>query len=1169
MRGFPNFVAILDRRPSATFLSSTLMIAVLFLSGCSGLVQGSSSGGGTPLAISNVAVASATLTGASVTWQTNVPANSLVEYGLSASYGSITALDTTMVTSHGEPLANLKPGTLYHYRVHSTDASNGSAVSGDLTFTTLADTTPPTVSVTSPTANATISGTVSLAASATDDVAVAGVQFKVDNANTGPLINVAPFTYMLNTTTFSDGNHIITALATDTSGNSASSSGVAIKIINSVLAPSITSLNPTSGVVGTSVTIAGANFGASQGTSTVKFNGTTATPTSWSATSITALVPAGATTGNVVITVGGVASNGVSFTVSVPGPSIASLNPTSGVVGASVTVTGANFGATQGASTLTFSGTTAAPTSWSATSIVAPVPAGATTGNVVVTVGGLASNGINFAVGVTGPSIANLNPTSGMVGATVTIAGANFGATQGTSTVKFNGAVATPTSWSATSLVVSVPAAATTGNVVVTVGGIASNGMSFTVTTVSAPSITSLNPTSAVAGMSVTIAGANFGATQGTSTLTFNGTAATPTSWSATSIVAPVPAGATTGNVVVTVGGVASNGVAFTITTPAPSITSLNPTTGPVATSVTITGGNFGASQGTSTVSFNGTAATPSSWSATSIAVPVPSGATTGNVVVTVGGMASNGVTFTVTTPGPSITSLNPTSGAVGTSVTITGANFGASQGTSTVTFNGTVAAPTSWSATSLVAPVPPGATTGNVVVTVGGVVSNGTSFTVTTSGAPKLPIKASANNRYFVDQNNVPWLMVSDTGHHIMNDLAVSGFANYLSNRQSQGFNSTQIFATCAHGNCPSSSAAVDGTLPFTTGNSPSSFDLSTPNNAYWAEVDNLISQANALGMVVVFNPLPIATGDFLVTYQNNGATKCFNFGVYIGTRYKNFPNIIWYTGNDFYSWQTASDLNLLAQFMAGIASVDPNHLDATQLSPSRSYSTQAVPSNATYAANLTGNYVYTYYEVYDEILAAYNSTPTLPVFLGETNYETGNNTGALSSPANAFITRQEMWYAMTSGAMGHTWGNEHVNHFDGSYPGALNTTATTQVKYLTQLYSTLPWWTFVPDSAHVVVTSGFGSYNSNGGNMYNATYATTAWNGSTVAVIYTPVATTLTVNMANFSKPMTASWYDPTTGTSTAIGSFTNSGSQAFPTPSATHSDGTNTHDWVLVLQ
>jgi hypothetical protein len=216
--------------------------------------------------------------------------------------------------------------------------------------------------------------------------------------------------------------------------------------------------------------------------------------------------------------------------------------------------------------------------------------------------------------------------------------------------------------------------------------------------------------------------------------VTFNGTAATPTSWSATSIVAPLPAGATTGNVVVTVGGLASNGMSFTVAVP-PTITSLSPTSGPVATAVTIAGNNFGATKGTSTVTFNGTAATPTSWSATSLVVPVPAGATTGSVIVTVGGLASNATSFTVTVA-PTITSLSPTSGPVATAVTIVGTGFGATQGTSTLTFNGTTATPTSWSATSIVVPVPTGATTGNVVVTVNGLASNAVSFTV----SPRAP---------------------------------------------------------------------------------------------------------------------------------------------------------------------------------------------------------------------------------------------------------------------------------------------------------------------------------------------------------------------------------------------------------------------------------------------
>jgi IPT/TIG domain/Bacterial Ig-like domain (group 2)/Galactose oxidase, central domain len=490
-------------------------------------------------------------------------------------------------------------------------------------------------------------------------------------------------------------------------------------------APSITSLTPTSGAVGASVTIAGSGFGSTQGSSTVKFNGTTATITTWGASSIVAKVPTGATTGNVVVTVSGVASNGKSFTV-LPTPSITSLSPTSGAVGASVTIAGGNFGSTQGTSTVKFNGTTATVTTWGASSIVAAVPSGATTGNVIVNTSGVNTNGISFTV-LAAPSITSLTPTSGAVGASVTIAGSNFGATQGSSTVKFNGASATVTTWSATSIVATVPTGATTGNVVVHASGVDSAGKAFTV--VAAPSITSLSPTSGAVGASVTITGSNFGSTQGSSTVKFNGTTATITSWAAGSIVTKVPTGATTGNVVVHASGVDSNGSSFTVL-PTPSITTLSPTSGAVGAQVTITGTNFGSTQGTSTAKFNGTTAAIISWSATSIVVTVPTGATTGNVVVTVSAVASNGVSFTVVAA-PSITSLAPTSATVGTSVTITGTNFGSSQGNGTVKFNGTSGTPSSWTATSIKVPVPSGATSGNVVVHASGVDSNGSAFMV------------------------------------------------------------------------------------------------------------------------------------------------------------------------------------------------------------------------------------------------------------------------------------------------------------------------------------------------------------------------------------------------------------------------------------------------------
>ena len=92
---------------------------------------------------------------------------------------------------------------------------------------------------------------------------------------------------------------------------------------------------------------------------------------------------------------------------------------------------------------------------------------------------------------------------------------------------------------------------------------------------------------------------------------------------------------------------------------------------------------------------------------------------------------------------------LSPTWGEIDSPVTITGTNFGSTQGSSTVTFNGTAATPTSWSATSIATTVPDGATTGNVVVTVSSVGSNGVNFTVSSGGGSD----SSGVYYYFSDQ--------------------------------------------------------------------------------------------------------------------------------------------------------------------------------------------------------------------------------------------------------------------------------------------------------------------------------------------------------------------------------------------------------------------------------
>ena len=91
--------------------------------------------GSAPPVISDVSAAPSDAS-ASVTWATNEPATSQVEYGTSTAYGSQTAKDSTLVLSHNASLTGLSPNTLYHYRVKSEDGIGNQAVSDDYTFTT-------------------------------------------------------------------------------------------------------------------------------------------------------------------------------------------------------------------------------------------------------------------------------------------------------------------------------------------------------------------------------------------------------------------------------------------------------------------------------------------------------------------------------------------------------------------------------------------------------------------------------------------------------------------------------------------------------------------------------------------------------------------------------------------------------------------------------------------------------------------------------------------------------------------------------------------------------------------------------------------------------------------------------------------------------------------------
>jgi len=430
--------------------------------------------------------------------------------------------------------------------------------------------------------------------------------------------------------------------------------------------PTITNISPSSGITAgtTSITITGTNFGSSQATgSYVGFtlNGVIAVAlsvTSWGNNQIVVVVPSGTPTGSVSVYVqtatgGSSASSTIVVSGSSSGPSISSISPASASQGGSITISGTNFGSSSTASYVMIGSVQAAITSWGDNAIVCTVPLSVSPGsrNVTVTTSaGTSSAYVITVVAASGaPYITSISPTTVNQTSSISITGGNFG-TQGSNYVMVGSVAGTVTYWSSNLITVTISTSMSQGSnvVYVSVGGISSNTSTITIVSSTAPTISSLSPTSVTqgAGSALTIYGTNFGSAGATSYVTIGGYTATITSWGVNTIVVTVPTSVAAGSatVYVIVAGVSTNAAALTVTsTSTPSISGISGTT--AGSTCTISGSGFGSTTGTVTI--GGVAATVTGWGTTAVYCTFPyTCAPTGTLTVT----ASTGTASTTYT---------------------------------------------------------------------------------------------------------------------------------------------------------------------------------------------------------------------------------------------------------------------------------------------------------------------------------------------------------------------------------------------------------------------------------------------------------------------------------------------------------------------------------------
>jgi hypothetical protein len=420
-----------------------------------------------------------------------------------------------------------------------------------------------------------------------------------------------------------------------------------------------------------------------------------------------------------------------------------------------------------------------------------------------------------------------------------------------------------------------------------------------------------------------------------------------------------------------------------------------------------------------------------------------------------------------------------------------------------------------------------------------------------------------SGNHRYLLDQHGHPYLIVGDSAHSLSINLSTTEMNAYFADRQAHGFDSVLVQLICGQytGNRNANSAnfaTFDGITPFTTDG-----DISTPNPAYFSRMQAMAQLAENHGITLFLDPAD--TGQLLDNSSflaDNGANKDYNYGVFLGNTFKSFPNIVWQSGNDYQQWDATTDQYVLG-IAQGIRSVAPRQLQSVELKFNESLSTD----DPAWAPFISMNAAYDYYSAYAETLAGYNySSPTMPVFDTENSYEFEDLAGF--NPGTTPDLRLQEYWTMTSGATGLLYGN-HFTWDDPSWADEqlhLDTPGVQQLQYMDNLFKSIAWYNLVPDQSHSFVTGGYGSFQSQGDESSDNYVTAAATPDGSLGIAYLPRQTTLTVNMTTMRGTTTARWYDPTTGTYAAIGTFPNSGPQQFTSP-ANHSDGSD--DWVLLLQ
>ena len=431
----------------------------------------------------------------------------------------------------------------------------------------------------------------------------------------------------------------------------------------------------------------------------------------------------------------------------------------------------------------------------------------------------------------------------------------------------------------------------------------------------------------------------------------------------------------------------------------------------------------------------------------------------------------------------------------------------------------------------------------------------------------PTMPrLKVSENHRFLVYDNGTPFFYLGDTAWELFQRLNREDAARYLENRARKGFTVIQavVLAELNGLNDPN----PYGQLPL-IGNDPT-----RPNEAYFKQVDWIVSKANSLGLYIGMLP---TWGDKWNKKWGNGPEiftpeNAAVYGEWLGRRYKD-AGIIWILGGDrpVENDRQRAILEAMARGLrkgdggAHLITLHPTGGDGSaQYFPDADWLDFNMRQNG-HAAEFTGHY--------DQTRVDYDRTPVKPVLDGEPLYE--DHPLSFDAPKLGYSVaadvRRPLYWDLFSGACGHTYGNNAVwqmwspakspiNNPLMSWVQAINQPGAGQMQFARRLLESRPFLTRIPDDSIIVTGRVPTAVPGAGRYRFVATRDTTG----SYAMVYVPVGRKFKVNMDKVTGPkVKAWWFNPRNGEATVFGEFAKTGEREFTPP-----DYGEELDWVLVL-